>query len=151
MILRSWRQNYVESNFSGLSFASTYQQGDHRYFICNANAKYNSECYCGTGVGTSLEEGAANAKRDLLKTIHAQANPILQTSTIEGEPADKSCYNGGGKKPISGKQLDLIKNLGEQHSQNPEKIARAKYGKPLGELCGMEASEMIQNLMGITL
>ena len=137
--------------FQGCHCASTYQQGDQRYFICNANARYNGESYCGTGVGTSLEEGAANAKRDLLKTINAQVNPIPQTKTSEGEPADKSCYNGGWKKPISEKQLDLIKNLGEQHSQDPEKIARTKYGKPLVELCGMEANEMIQKLKGITL
>ncbi len=54
--------------------------------------------------------------------------------------------SGGGRKPASAKQQNLIARLGLEKGQNPEALAMERFGKSLGDLHGSEADILIKSL-----
>ena len=65
-------------------------------------------------------------------------------------PAENNKFskNGGGTKPISEGQLNYIDGLCAKKGDNPETLAQGKFGKPLSDLVGQEADELIKLLRG---
>ena len=65
-------------------------------------------------------------------------------------PAENNKFskNGGGTKPISEGQLNYIDGLCAKKGDNPEALAQDKFGKPLSDLVGQEADELIKLLRG---
>ena len=71
-----------------------------------------------------------------------------QTSTyssnaVRSDGIDKARMNGGGNKPISEKQLNLIKRMAGKKNTDPELLVRNNFGKKLEMLNGSEAHEVI--------
>ena len=69
--------------------------------------------------------------------------PTYPSNPARPDSIDKSKMNGGGNKPISEKQLNLIKTRASQKDTDAESLARNKFGKSLARLSGSEAHEMI--------
>lgn len=65
------------------------------------------------------------------------------SNTARTDSMDKAKMNGGGNKPISEKQLNLIKTKASQKDTDAESLARNKFGKSLAMLSGSEAHEII--------
>ena len=69
--------------------------------------------------------------------------PTYPSNSARTDSSDKSKMNGGGNKPISEKQLNLIKTRASQKDTDPESLAQNKFGKSLTKLNGSEAHEII--------
>ena len=72
------------------------------------------------------------------------ASSPSNTPRVDG--IDKSKWNGGGNKPITQRQIDLIKRRAEECHTNADDLVRHKFGKSLPMLNGSEANEVIQHL-----
>ena len=71
------------------------------------------------------------------------ALPDDKTSSIDAlEKAQEFAFQNANK-PISEKQLNLIKTRASQKDTDAESLARNKFGKSLARLSGSEAHEMI--------
>ncbi len=60
---------------------------------------------------------------------------------------DKAKSNGGGTKPASDKQKEVIISKCEKLRKNPDDICQNVCGKPLHKLRGQDAHEVIQSLI----
>ena len=69
--------------------------------------------------------------------------PTYPSNPARTDSIDKSKMNGGGSKPISEKQLNLIKTRASQKDTDADSLARNKFGKSLAKLSGSEAHEII--------
>lgn len=58
----------------------------------------------------------------------------------------KQALNGGGSKPLSAKQSELIYSLAERKGTDAQSLAMQMFGKSVQELQGSEANELIQSL-----
>ena len=57
--------------------------------------------------------------------------------------------NGGGRNPITVKQINFIKKLASECGCSAEETAISLYSKQLPELCGLEANEVIAHLKSL--
>ncbi len=62
-------------------------------------------------------------------------------------PEDKNKHNGGGNKPASEKQLDMIRGKCSRLRVSPDTVCREVCNRSLNELCGSEADAVIKSLM----
>ncbi len=62
------------------------------------------------------------------------------------QPTQKQALNGGGSKPLSAKQSELIYSLAERKGVDAQSLAIQMFGKSVQELQGSEANELIQSL-----
>ena len=69
--------------------------------------------------------------------------PTYPSNSARTDSMDKAKMNGGGNKPISEKQLNLIKTRASQKDTDADSLARNKFGKSLAKLSGSEAHEII--------
>jgi len=65
---------------------------------------------------------------------------------VSSDSTDKSKMNGGGNKPITEKQINLIKDIARKNSIDIEALMKEKFGKILYDLNGSEANEIIREL-----
>ena len=77
---------------------------------------------------------------DSLQPAQTRISPSNPART---DSMDKAKMNGGGNKPISEKQLNLIKTRASQKDTDADSLARNKFGKSLAKLSGSEAHEII--------
>lgn len=73
-------------------------------------------------------------------------NSSVASSSFGTQSDDKGRLAGGGNKPVSEKQLNLLSMLAEQNRQNLEAICSSRYRKNSGQLLGREADELIKEL-----
>lgn len=64
----------------------------------------------------------------------------------EALPASPEMLNGGGSKPASQKQIDLIARNAQKKSIDHFEYAYKRFGKNLDQLCGREADTIIKEL-----
>ena len=76
-------------------------------------------------------------------SLQPAQTPTYPSNTARTDSMDKAKMNGGGNKPISERQLNLIKTKASQKDTDAESLARNKFGKSLARLSGSEAHEMI--------
>ena len=76
-------------------------------------------------------------------SLQPAQTPTYPSNSARPDSIDKSKMNGGGSKPISEKQLNLIKTRASQKDTDAESLARNRFGKSLTKLSGSEAHEMI--------
>ena len=62
------------------------------------------------------------------------------------QSTQKQALNGGGSKPLSAKQSELIYSLAERKGADAHSLAMQMFGKSVQELQGSEANELIQSL-----
>lgn len=60
---------------------------------------------------------------------------------------EKSYMNGGGEQPITRRQLIRIEKLSNKLNSSGNAIAQNKFGKPMSQLKGEEANEIIRWLI----
>lgn len=75
----------------------------------------------------------------------SQPSEIASSSSSTPRPdgIDKSKWNGGGNKPITQNQINLIKRMAGKKNTDPELLVRNNFGKKLEMLNGSEAHEVI--------
>jgi len=76
------------------------------------------------------------------KVIDADFDVVGQTQ----QSSQKQALNGGGSKPLSAKQSELIYSLAERKGVDAQSLAMQMFGKSVQELQGSEANELIQSL-----
>lgn len=62
----------------------------------------------------------------------------------EGQSQDKSALNGGGDKPRSDKQVNLLHQCASNRGLDPGQVVRNMYGKSIDDLTGSEANFAIR-------
>jgi len=67
----------------------------------------------------------------------------LSSHTLRPDDIDKRKWNGGGNKPITQNQINLIKRMAGKKNTDPELLVRNNFGKKLEMLNGSEAHEVI--------
>lgn len=70
----------------------------------------------------------------------------VSTSPAQDQGYSSKNSNGGGSKPASGKQLSWIEAMCLRQAVAPEDVAREICAKPLEELTGADANQIIQTL-----
>lgn len=70
----------------------------------------------------------------------------VSTSPAQEQGYSSKNSNGGGSKPASGKQLSWIEAMCLRQAVAPEDVAREICAKPLEELTGADANQIIQTL-----
>jgi len=76
------------------------------------------------------------------KVIDVDFDVVGQTQ----QSSQKQALNGGGSKPLSAKQSELIYSLAERKGTDAQSLAMQMFGKSVQELQGSEANELIQSL-----
>ena len=76
----------------------------------------------------------------------AENTQIIDVTPFAAPAPSKQLSAGGGDKPISNGQIKFIEGLCGKRGEDPEKLALAKYGRPLNELLGKEAGKLIKLL-----
>lgn len=139
--------------YSGAKCVHVDSNGQERYVVCNCEAWIDGKAFYGTGEGTTLEYARVNAEENLKTTVNNYLNKS-KTSKTEYENGfnpktliSKDLLNGGGNKPISEKQLNLIKDKATQKSKNAENMSEEKFHKSLKDLTGGEADILIKQLL----
>lgn len=78
-----------------------------------------------------------------IDSLQQPENTTYSSKTARPDAIDKSKMNGGGNKPISERQIGLIKKQAEDRNTNADELTRQRYGKSVSELNGAEAHEII--------
>lgn len=73
-------------------------------------------------------------------------NSSVSSSSFGTQSDDKGRLAGGGNKPASEKQINLLVMLADQQRKNLEVICSSRYRKNSGQLLGREADELIKEL-----
>lgn len=78
-----------------------------------------------------------------IDSLQQPKNTTYSSNPARPDSIDKSKMNGGGNKPISERQIGLIKKQAEDRNTNADELTRQRYGKSISELNGAEAHEII--------
>jgi len=104
------------------------------------------------GEGTSLDIAKQNSMHNLGRLVdgsNVAANITKHSDTISMTANNtKDRLQGGGDKPISISQKNLICDRARKQYKNPETLAMEFAGKQLDSLTGREANIIIKNLLG---
>ncbi len=76
----------------------------------------------------------------------AENTQIIDVTPFAAPAPSKQLSAGGGDKPISNGQIKFIEGLCGKRGEDPETVAQDKYGKPLFDLVGHEANDLIKLL-----
>lgn len=124
-----------------------------KYFVCNSEALVDGKMFSGTGEGSTLEKASENAKQNLAFVINnydkAHQPNVKAAQQPEKPKAEipKDALNGGGNRPISEKQINMIRDKAAKKYENPDELANLFYQKPLKNLTGAEANVLIRKLL----
>jgi len=123
-----------------------------KYFVCNSEALVDGKTFSEIGDGSTLENARENAKHNLRAVIdrynqQSQSGINSFERHSERKETPKELMNGGGNRPISEKQIDLIRDKAEKRGDDGDKLADLFYHKPLKSLTGAEAHNIIQKLI----
>ena len=127
--------------------------------VCSATVEFDDGrrfTELGESVGGGVEAASANARTRVMAHVPAvdhlpQQYSGNKPSSQSGSSLSKPNFakaNGGGTKPASHKQKDLIVDMCSKRGKNPDAIASEQFGKPLDDLQGAEANTIIQMLNG---
>lgn len=78
--------------------------------------------------------------------VVAENTQIIDVTPVVDPAPSKQLSAGGGDKPISSGQIKYIEGLCGNRGEDPEELARTKWGRPLSELLGKEADQLIKSL-----
>ena len=81
-----------------------------------------------------------------IDSLQQPKNTTYSSNPARPDSIDKSKMNGGGNKPISEKQIGLIKSRAEKSNTDAEELVYKKFGKHITQLTGSEANEVIRIL-----
>lgn len=123
-----------------------------KYFVCNSEALVDGKTFSEIGDGSTIESARENAKHNLKAVVdrydkQSQSGMNIFDRHPERKKTPKELRNGGGNRPISEKQIDLIRNKAEKRNEDADKLAEQLYHKPLNGLTGAEAHSIIQKLI----
>lgn len=105
-----------------------------------------------------LDEARHNAQERVTQAAYSLFNPQenMQQKPPEvlpslagmnnSTPVDASKMNGGGNKPASSKQTDLIEKLAHKQHTSADTVSQSMYNKLLQDLTGAEADAVIKKL-----
>ncbi len=134
-------------------------------FICQGSVEDSQGKVASmTGEGSTLKEASqaaiANSKEMLAALVSgndrnsSQTNYYAPPATSHARNSNatngKSKFNGGGTKPASPKQIELIEKIAYENGKNAEEVSRKKFGKSLMGLVGSEANIIINELKSKT-
>ncbi len=101
-----------------------------------------------TQPGDILDKAKENVTDILLQREQSVApTPAQRQSFPSSTRQDKAKSNGGGTKPASDKQIEMIISKCKKLRHNPDDICQEFCGKPLDKLRGQDAHEIIQKLL----
>ena len=138
--------------FLGSSCVHVSVKDSTRVYVCNSSALIDGQLFSETAEGPTLEAAKQNSVHKLGDLIKQNTNEKMGSNQCNALPptngAAKTMLNGGGHKPISDKQKQLIYDKARKQYKNPDDIAWDHCGKPVGELTGSEANSLIRTLIG---
>lgn len=137
-----------------LSDIQVHNNGGRDLFICRLKAEYKDITLCAAGTGNTIKECQDQAQDNLEALAKRWRDRDEPQSCINSyqynqnyiEHDGSSKFNGGGNKPISSSQINLIEKLGRERHVAPVEKSLEMFGKEINELRGGEANELIRLL-----
>ena len=146
-------------NTINISFVGNIQQNNQQKIICSAEIIDEKFKASSIGEGATIDEASCNAKKNALiemsylknknnqdinsNTIIAKSNVIENTNNYSNQ--DKNRFNGGGSKPASEKQKNMILDKCKKKGINIEAFAR-ENGVSLKNMTGAGANKLIKQI-----
>lgn len=139
--------------FLGTEYVDGFSNGNNRFFICNAQVACGNRIFKGTGAGNTLVQAQETAKSNAIAcangvVMHKQNVDFSNCSNQHFASQTKDRLNGGGTKPATQAQINLVEKLARENMRNGAEVASAAFGKQLGELTGSQADSLIKQLKG---
>ncbi len=131
------------NSYTGIGEAYSSDQLPREHVLHNAQILAYKNAVC----------NAVIAGNDFHRRKIINVTPQLQSNSIQNsnqDDTDKTKRKGGGKRPITQKQIDLINNLAEQNNSTGNQEAILLCSKELHELIGEEADHLIKHLQSNT-
>lgn len=116
--------------FLGFDKPSVHQTQQNIIFCCVAKGRCYSNELTGIGKGSDIEEAQRNARKNLDEVCREFTNTL----------------NGGGLKPATEAQLDLIRSMCESRDMDMQQVIRSLTNKGINSLTGSDAHSIIRNL-----
>lgn len=139
--------------FLGCSCVHVSETEKGKLYVCNSEALIDGQKLSEAGEGPTLETARQNANKNLGNLVSKYEEKTIGNIVKSGNSIanrneiSKEMLNGGGDKPISPRQKQLIYDRANQSGQDAENLARECYGKKLSEMTGSEANSLIRNLI----
>lgn len=81
-----------------------------------------------------------------IDSLQPPKNTTYSSKTARPDAIDKSKMNGGGNKPATDKQIELIKSRAEKNNTDANELVYKKFGKHISQITGSEANDVIRIL-----
>lgn len=133
----------MKQDFFGIECVYAIQSEGGQIFICNAKGEQGGKTYCECASGASLSEAKEKASQNL-KTLLAQQSCLSQVSSAG---VDKNMFKGGGDRPSTSSQQELLHSLAVRLGIDLGKFIHKQFHKSIPELLGHEADKGIKLLM----
>ena len=146
-------------NTINISFVGNIQQNNQQKIICSAEIIDEKFKASSIGEGSTIDEASCNAKKNALIEMSYLKNKnnqdinsntiIAKSSVIENinnySNQDKNRFNGGGSKPASEKQKNMILDKCKKKGIDIEAFAR-ENGVSLKNMTGAGANKLIKQI-----
>lgn len=135
----SLKTDALEITEFGTASAASCNTNDFQVILDKArhNAQEHIQASYSQAIGTKPQEQIQSKHQESLPPLAGMNNSI---------PTDTSKLNGGGNKPASSKQTDLIEKLAHKQHTSADTLSQSMYNKPLQDLTGAEADAVIKKL-----
>lgn len=135
--------------FLGCSCVHVSETEKGKLYVCNSEALIDGQKLSEVGEGQTLETARQNANKKLGSLVRKYEEKITGNIVKSGNAITNrnEIPKGGGDKPISPRQKQLIYDRANQSGQDADNLARECYGKKLSEMTGSEANSLIRNLI----
>ena len=141
-----------DKRFLGCSCVHVSSNGCEKHYVCNCSMLIDGQVFTDVGEGTSLDIAKQNSMHNLGKLVdgnNVDANITNRPDTLSRTINNaKDRFHGGGNKPMSANQRNLICDKARKQYKNPETLAMEFAGKRFDRLTGSEANLIIKNLLG---
>lgn len=138
--------------FLGYSCVHVSETKNGKHYVCNCSALVDGHEICEIGESSTLDAAKEQASRKLTDIANRYDNDVKNSTYRDNALLPKTPENskdmlkGGGQKPISEKQSNLIYDVAEQQGHDVNKLATNFCGKPLHQFTGQEADGLIKEL-----
>lgn len=119
------------------------QSKNGHIFICNAEADVDGKIYYECGSGVSLEDAREKASQNLMALLEKETYPCQENRE---NVQDKNRFKGGGNKPSSSAQQNLLHELAVTLGIQLGEFIFDNFHKSIPDLLGYEADRAIKSL-----
>ena len=99
----------------------------------------------GYNIRTAMEGDQGNSSEPILLSADQDMDNVYGLQEGQAQVSQgKTALNGGGDKPCSDSQVNLLHRCASERGVDPGQVVRNMYGKSIDELTGGEANQVIR-------